>query len=182
MKNLWPVYIVPDTWEAQAKQIREKRDQLYGNIYDEADTDMRWVGDLGEICFNYWLRENGLKGFAWHEDNAAGKPDFTLAGKRIDVKTVKRKVPPKPEYTAQITAKHKDHPIDQLFFMSYEYEVRKLWLLGGISLYHFLKNARFYGSGEWVHRKYQIRPGHEIFNISISVLDNPAFWLQKVIS
>jgi hypothetical protein len=36
------------------------------------------------------FRGKGLKDFAWHLDNAAGKPDFTLHGRKIDVKTVKR--------------------------------------------------------------------------------------------
>lgn len=111
----WIMILVSPEWEQHAQTIRKKRDELYGNIFTEEESDQRWVGDLGEICFNHRLKQNGLTGFEWHLNNATGKPVFTIGQIRIDVKTVKRKVPPRPDYTAQITARHKDHPIDQLF-------------------------------------------------------------------
>ncbi len=81
----------------------------------EADTDLRWVGDLGEICFNIWLKKNNTINFKWHLDNVAEKPDFTIGDKRVDIKSVKRKVAPRSIYTAQITARHSEYLIDELF-------------------------------------------------------------------
>lgn len=52
--------------EQEAQEIRKKRDLQYGNIYQEVDSDLRWVGDLGEICFNDWLNENNIQNFTWH--------------------------------------------------------------------------------------------------------------------
>jgi len=177
--HTWRFVTIPATWEEKAQSIRQKRDAQYGNIFQVEDSDLRWVGDLGEIWFNDWLKHNQIPDVRWHLDNAAGKPDFTIQGVRVDVKTVKRKVAPRPGYTAQITARHKDHPIDELFFLSYEYQEKRLWLLGGITMAGFLATATYYGEGEAVHENYIIRKGHEIYNASIEILTTPDDWLKR---
>lgn len=177
----WVSVEVLEKYEVRAKAIRAERDRLYGNIYAESDTDQRWVGDLGEMVFNSWLKHQGIKGFNWILDAAAGKPDFiTALNIRIGVKAVKRKVPPRMDYTAQITAQHAHEPIDHYFFMTYEINERRMWLLGGIDRERFLREARYYAAGEWVHPNYQIRPGHEIYNIEIEKLEKPLEWLVQV--
>jgi hypothetical protein len=170
---------VTEQMEARAAHIRRERDKKYGNIYEEALNDKRWVGDLGEICFNNWLKQNGVIDFKWHLDNAAGNADFTILGKNIDVKTVKRKGPPLPGYTAQITAQHRDSPVDELFFLSYEFEIKKMWFLGGITKLEFLNKATYYKAGEQVHSNYTIRQGHEIYNADINILIPPDKWLMN---
>lgn len=167
--------------EARARQIRTERDLQYGNIYTEAATDERWVGDLGEMVFNSWLKHEGIQCFEWVLNDAAGQPDFVTAlNVRIGVKTVKRKVPPRENYTAQITARHAEEPIDQFFFMSYEIAKRQMWLLGGCSRERFLQESRHYNAGEWVHPSYQIRRGHEIYNMEIAKLVPPKAWIEAV--
>lgn len=166
--------------ENRAKQIREDRDKLYQNIFDVRDTDERWVGDLGEMVFNAWFKNKGVEGFEWIQDDAAGRPDFISAsGIRIGVKTVKRGGPPKENYTAQVTAKHADEPIDQFLFMSYEIDERKMWILGGIDRETFKKQAKYYSAGDQVHAHYQIREGHEIYNIEIKKLIKPLEWIAQ---
>jgi len=112
-------------------------------------------------------------------------PMFTAEFLRImadfGVKSVKRKVPPLESYTAQITARHAAEPIDHYFFMSYEYTKHRMWLLGGIERERFLREARYHTAGEWVHNHYQIREGHEIYNIEIDKLIVPKMWLAQVI-
>ncbi|WP_202406073.1 hypothetical protein [Hufsiella ginkgonis] len=171
---------IPGQWVEKAQMIRARRDLLYGNIYEEEDTDLRWTGDLGEICFNHWLKRSGVRDAQWHLENAAGQADFTINGVRTDVKTVKRKGPPRLDYTAQITARHKDHPIDQLFFMSYEYPAEKMWFLGGISMAGFIAAAAYYGQGEQVHEHYRVRKGHEIYNARLTILQAPEQWLNGI--
>lgn len=178
----WISVNIQEEHENRAKRIRAERDQQYGNIYVESDTDERWVGDLGEIVFNSWLKHEGVRGFEWVLDDAAGKPDFVMNENiRIGVKTVKRKVPPRESYTAQITARHAAEPTDHYFFMTYEINKRRMWLLGGIPQGDFLKEARFYSAGEWVHSNYQIRPGHEIYNIEIAKIIPANQWLSFVL-
>lgn len=168
-----------------AKKIRSMRDKIYKNIYEEKSTDIRWCGDLGEICFNKWLKENGILNFDWILENTAGKGDFNIKNLGVDIKTVKRKAKPRHNYTAQITAKHKNTPIDELFFMCYEYNPLiggngKMWLLGGCSKNHFIENSKYYSAGDFVHPNYQIRAGHEIYNAEFNILKNPDKWLELV--
>lgn len=40
------VDVVPKAIE-RARAMRAERDQIYRNIYEELDTDLRWVGELG---------------------------------------------------------------------------------------------------------------------------------------
>ena len=177
----WISLSIDPAHEAWARKMRAERDLQYGNIYPEASGDERWVGDLGEKVFNSWLKHEGIEGFEWVLDDAAGKPDFVTAAKlRIGVKTVKRKVAPRADYTAQITARHASEPIDHYFFMTYEIAERRMWLLGGIDRERFLQQARYYGAGEWVHPNYQIRSGHEIHNIDIHKLVSPKDWIGLV--
>jgi len=176
----WIVVDVSEANENWAKNFRAERDKLYGNIYQEEATDERWVGDLGELVFKNWLKHHQVQGYVWIQEGAAGAPDFQLAsGIRIGVKTVKRKVPPKKGYTAQITARHTEEPIEQYFFMTYEIEQKRMWLLGGIDKESFLKGAIYYPAGSQVHAHYTVRAGHEIYNIDIAKLTPPREWLRQ---
>ena len=177
----WISLLIATKYEDRAKQMRAERDRQYGNIYDEADTDERWVGDLGEIVFNSWFKNEGVQGFKWILDDPVGAPDFVTAKDiRIGVKTIKRKGPPSAHYTAQITARHATEPSEHYFFMTYEIVQRRMWLLGGICRERFLQNGRYYGAGEWVHDNYRIREGHEIYNIEIAKLTPPKDWIRQV--
>lgn len=177
----WIILDVPDAVEAHAKAMRTERDAQYKNIYQEANTDARWVGDLGEIMLNDWMAAEGLKNFNWLKDNAAGKPDFiTEKQARIGAKTVKRQVTPRLDYTAQVTARHATEPADWFFFMNYVIDRKKLWLLGGIEAARFLQEATYYPAGAQVHQNYTIRAGHEIYNIELTKLIQPKAWLELI--
>jgi hypothetical protein len=176
----WLSLVIAPEYEERAKQMRAERDRQYGNIYKEAATDARWVGDLGEIVFNSWLKHEGIKGFEWIREDTAGQPDFvTTLNMRIEVKSVKRQGPPRKDYTAQITASHANGPIDHYFFMSYDISPRCMWLLGGIDREYFLQESRYYKAGEWVHPNYQVRD-HDIYNIEVTKLIPPKEWILRI--
>lgn len=178
--NGWITVQVSAGNENWAKNLRAERDAQYGNIFQEESTDERWVGDLGELVFHNWLKYSQV-GYEWITSDAAGQPDFvSKLGIKIGVKTVKRHVPMSEDYTAQITAKHAHEPIHQFFFMSYEIDKRKMWMLGGIDKESYLAKARYYGEGEKVHAHYTIRKGHEIYNLPVTDLLKPNTWLEQI--
>ena len=180
----WISVPVAENFELRAKAVRAERDRLYGNIYQEQDTDARWVGDLGEHVFDSWFKHNKIAGYNWIQEDSAGAPDFvTSLGVRIGVKTVKRKVPPRGHYTAQITAQHAQEPTEQFFFMSYEINRKIMWLLGGVDKQTFLTHAVYHEGGQQggqVHSSYTVREGHKIYNIAISKLMKPMDWLNQM--
>ena len=65
-------------------------------------------------------------------------------------------------------AKHVDEPVSHFFFLYYVYPQEEMWLLSGITEEDFTVNAIYYGASEYAHPNYQIRPGHEIYNIEVS--------------
>lgn len=159
---------VSDAMIEQAQRMRAERDKIYGNIYEERESDLRWVGDLGEIVINDALCRCRPDQTVWHNQlNAAGDHDFTFCGLPLEVKTVKRKVPLRPHYKAQITARHMDSPADWLIFASYEFPVKKMHIKGVMHKSEFKQRAEYFGAGEKVHEHYTIAPGHEIYAVGI---------------
>jgi hypothetical protein len=169
---------VSDENIALARQMRAERDRLYGNLFEPVGEDMRWVGDLGEIYFNEWIRGMTDLQVEWIRENVAGKPDFKTGTRTTDVKTVKRQVEPRLDYTAQISAEHAREKVDYFFFTCYHFACRRIYMLGGIEKGRFLELARYYEEGERVHENY-VAP-HPIYNIGIDQLLPPEQWVRTV--
>jgi len=164
--------------EQEAKRIRARRDRLYRSWFVIPEKDTRWVGDIGEIGFNRWACSvMGPARVTWKiEDVTGGKPDFIVAKRTLDVKTVACSSAPQIEYTAQVMAKDRylHEKVSYFFFARYEIKVSLLWLLGGIARTEFLEKARYFSAGEKVHAYYTVQPGREIYNIEIARLTPPA--------
>lgn len=179
-----PNYIllpVHDEDIAAAKRQRIERDALYGNRYRETPGHERWVGDLGELLFERWARQQTPDLQYHNELEAAGKADFTLAGRTVGVKTVKRQVGMRPYFTAQVTAAHADkEPVEQFFFCSFEYPKQRIWLLGGATVPRYLRHATYYGPGEKVHAGYTVPLDHSIYNAPVNILVPPDLWIRTL--
>jgi hypothetical protein len=166
-----------------AISIRKDRDSKLRNIFQEEGTDMRHVGEVGELAFGHYLNQYRADLTKWLVDGkVTNQPDFIFAGKKIGVKTVKRKVDMRMDYLAQITARHKDEPVDFLFFCCFETHTKELVLLGGISKQKFLQNGKHWKAGEFVHPNYQIRKGHEIISICVDQLIQPDKFIMGLLN
>ena len=152
------------------------RNGRFRNVYAGSPTDAPWVGDLGEILFDRWLREDGRLSVEWNTTNVVGSADFNVNGQRVGLKTVKRAGQPKLSYTSCISARHIDEPADAFAFASYELAERRLWILGVIHRDDFARLAERFGPGEMVHAWYRVPDGHSILNISNSELGDPLAW------
>lgn len=165
-----------------AMSIRHQRDARYGNIFKEKETDIRYVGEIGEIMFDHYLRQFREDLTKWLvEGKVTSEPDFIFAGKRIGVKTVKRAVRMKREYLAQITARHIDEPVDYFFFCCFETKSQELVLLGGIDVEGFKKHAVYCPEGTVIHQHYTIRENHEIYQIGVSALTLPDDLIRQIL-
>lgn len=167
----------------QAYLMMRNGDAIFpNNLYQEVEGDARWVGFLGEFLFNEWLGQViEPEDFNWLNDvNGAGRTDFEVFGYGVGVKSVKRSVPMRPTYEAQISTRHANEPSDYYVFGCYETNARVFHILGAIRKQDYLREAVYYGPGEFVHPKYQIRQGHEIYNAPVGILTPCELWLQGI--
>lgn len=168
-----------------AVSIRQGRDKKHPNIFKVEKTDMRHVGEVGELAFGHYLNQYRADLTKWLVDGkVTHQPDFIFAGHRIGVKTVKRQreVLLKKDYYAQITASHQTEPVDYFFFCCFETSSNELVLLGGIEKSEFLAEGRLFVAGDFVHPKYQIREGHEIISIRLEKLTQPDLFIKSLLS
>jgi hypothetical protein len=192
----WLVFEIPESWEAEAREWRNRRDIQFSDrdVYDRADTDERWVGELGEMVFDWWLRSEGITDAEWIKDNPSGEPDFIVAGWRIGVKTVKRQVSFKKEYCGQISERHMTaEPSDAYFFMSYQMTCwnprtrqgdpcRLMWLVGGCSAARFRRHAVLTRgpATDPCNPNYSIREGHAVYNCRENFFTPPREFLAYI--
>jgi hypothetical protein len=155
----------------QAQTIRQQRDQRYGNIFSESSSDMRWVGEIGELITRDAMNLCNQDATVWLDQDVTSNCDINFCGLGVEVKTVKRKVPMALHYKAQITARHANKAMDQLLFTCYEFPKRKLHILGAMTKEEFLQKAEYFKEGDQVHANYTIRPGHEIYSVMVSEMN-----------
>lgn len=191
----WLLYEVPEAWVEEARRWRASRDVEFNDndVYARAETDERWVGELGEMVFDWWLRSEGVTDFRWIREEPAGKPDFRIRSARVSVKTVKRRGGFYRGYCGQVSAKHVHEPVDAYFFLSYQWcrrnrvreweECRRIWLVGGCSREKYRRHAhRTDGPAvDPCNPEYRVRIGHSIYNADERHFAPPREWLRHVL-
>lgn len=167
--------------EAEARDLRAQRDELYPNYYQipEGQEDTRWVGDLAEILYARYLSEQGVP-HLWHKDDPLGSGDFQIGWHCVDIKGVKRQRCPPPDYYAGVDEFNyrKQSPIDNYLFASYEYFMGKMWYVGGMTVEAFKQSAVFFPAGSIVHDNFTAP--ENLYNVTIYELISPQLWLEEV--
>ncbi len=192
----WLLYEVPGSWVERAQQWRADRDAQFRDrdVYEREDSDERWVGELGEMVFDWWLGQQGVQGHQWIKNKPAGRPDFHIQSARIGVKTVKRRGQFYTGYCGQVSERHLHEPSDAFFFLSYQWcaknretkqwdECRRIWLIGGCSRAKFERHAhRTEGPAtDPCNPEYKVRAGHTIYNAYEEHFVPPREWLGLVL-
>lgn len=176
----WIVLTVSPETVAWAQQIRRERDQRFRNVFPEAETDCRWVGEVGEAAFYEWLKQAAPGKGKWIRRRPVGQPDFIVCGQAIGVKSRKRKNPFRWTDGCGISTCHISEPVDHFFFTSYEVAKRRATLVGGISREEFRLHSREYKAGDRVHAGFTIREGGGILDLEPRFLRPPLEWLWVV--
>jgi hypothetical protein len=180
----WRTIPVSDAAIERAKKLREWRDERYGNVFSVRKTDERWVGEVGEIVLDAWLRARWRAGTGqahyWSQQVARGVPDYWVGVTSLDLKTIKRQDPPKPHYTQQVTARHAHEDVDYFAFATYVVSEQRLYLHGAIERLQFLANAKYIGGGQAVHEHFQVRDDHNIYNVGYKHLMPLTDWATQV--
>ena len=133
------------------RMIREATEwaENLGGIYNSITKgDGNYAGRLGELALAKHL---GVE----VEDRK--DYDIIYDGKKVEVKTKRRAVKPKPEYTVNVAATSKHQKPDSYAFLSLEYTDRDsggnysdllhIWLCGYKSAEQFFEEAEFWPKG-----------------------------------
>ena len=176
---MWEWLEVTEKQIKDAKELREFRDRMFPrNVFDPVGEDRRWVGDLGEVVFWPWSREI-RDDVSWLVHHPAGNPDFIIGGVGVDVKASSRACAPREGWTVLAGKKAVEEPhYDELFFMCYEGDRRRMWLMGGIERERHLRLSTYCPVGTVIHPKYTVGEGGEIYNLEVTELAGSRLWLD----
>lgn len=146
------------------------------------ESDLRWVGDLGEVAFDRWLRESlGIEPLHSWNGGVDGKPDFEVAGHRVGLKTRYSNVTTRADFYAVVPAQHLDREQeDEWFFANYETRAGRLVLLGGIDKVRFREEARFVDTGEPIGPT--ILAKNPVWQLPVDKLEPPVRWFCHVLT
>ena len=174
----WLASGVDDHTIERAKERMAKRDAeaRAAGVSSHFESDLRWVGDLGEMGLSHWLIEElGLEKFK-HHGGVDQLPDFDVLGKRVGLKTRYSNVATRADFYAVVPAQHLGRKQeDHWFFANYETTARRLVLLGGIDAPGFRAAARYVDTGELIGPS--VRARNPVWQLPITKLQRPVLWI-----
>ena len=111
--------------------------------------------------------------------------DFTVNGKKVDLKTMGRNVPLKPDYVHNFTAYQRNDDVDFYLFASYNKRSRHLTIGGCVSKTEFTDLAEYYPIGAERFRDdgtsfENTKPNYEILQSDLRQADSLGELIQKI--
>lgn len=111
--------------------------------YGDGSKFEQFTGIIGQTVFADLIgeeRPDGTTGFD-------GGKDFLINGKRIDIKTMTRKVPVRDFYVHNFVGYQKNYDVDYYVFASYNTTNKVLTICGYIGKEDFFKRASYFPKG-----------------------------------
>lgn len=111
--------------------------------YGDGNTNQQLTGIIGQTVFSDLTgeeRPDGSTGFD-------GGRDFFINGKRIDIKTMTRKVPVRDYYVHNFIGYQRNYDVDYYIFASYNISNRTLTICGFIDKKGFFNTSVYYKKG-----------------------------------
>lgn len=173
---------ITEAREREAFAIWERNQARYFSPetpYQPGENDWPWVGALGEMVFNEWLRPRAR----WLLEDPLHNPDFLIDNViKVDCKTSKRQVPSRMQYTVGMPIRQLKNVTDYYFFFWYEYPRKTMWLIGGMDKKRFVADSQKLYAGARVHAGYTVREGNELANIKVGATLAPEEWRARVLN
>ena len=111
--------------------------------YGDGNKREQLTGIIGQTVFSDLLsyeRPNGATGFD-------GGKDFIINGRRVDIKTMTRKVPMRDFYVHNFVGYQKQYKVDYYIFASFNTSKNVLTICGYIDKHRFFERAAFFPKG-----------------------------------
>lgn len=133
-----------------AKLQRFARDSHHPNLFEQAEGNDRWVGDLAGLGFENWLRTARLE--FRHNGGVDGLPDFFLGGLGVGLKCRTSGVRFRPHFVVNVPDEHMRRIGEDIFFFAaYEESSNRLLLLGCMAKTRFQSEAVRTIAGTGIH-------------------------------
>ena len=123
-------------FDSIVSQEAEELGDLNGSI---ESGDGNYAGLFGELVFSEVFDAQRRNTYDY---------DVIFDGKKVDVKTKRRSVPPKPYYECSIADFNTEQSCDIYYFVSIEEGYDKVWLLGYKDTDEYYEQASFHEEGE----------------------------------
>jgi hypothetical protein len=167
-----------DTQIGIAQTFRKAREQR-SNLMDE-QSPFAWCGDLGEIIFDAWLREQAIA--HWWDPRRDLLYDFVIGPMLIDVKTVSRSVYPQKHFTHFVNCSQFERSTAGFYFLAtYVAETKQLCMIGGCPR-DVVGNSNIVKAGDRVHGSLVMakQVGGKCFDVKYSELVPMSGWIEEL--
>lgn len=149
---------ITDEWFVEARKKAIELGRLHNSI---TKGEGNLAGFLGEII----VREQ----FGYKEENTYDYDLVAPDGRRIDVKTKRTTVEPKPEYDCSIAASNTKQDCDEYIFVRVKADFSCGWILGSYNKEAYMQEAKFYKKGEVIDdNNFKVRA--DCYNMKINQL------------
>lgn len=135
-----------------ARLQRFAKDSHHPNLFEQAEGNDRWCGDLAELGFENWLANLRLP--FRHNGGVDSLPDFVVAGVGVGVKCRTASTSFHPHFVVNVPDEHMRRRAGEeiLFFAAYEEKPNRLLLLGCLSRGRFEAKATRTAANERLHQ------------------------------
>lgn len=189
-RSAWPVIETTLAMHREAQEIRARRANAGGIIYTTADgikmNAKRWLGELGPIAIEQWLRECGVLDADWIRRKHRYSADFTLGEDhaQVRVRTTQR-ASPTPDYFVGLNERHAKHPRETNYLVAcFNPRNLRLVIVGGIQLGELWDLSTFRKDGEEIeveHATLKMGYGGGLRDVTIAQLVPPKVWLCDIV-
>ena len=138
---------VPDLIIRQSIEVCRKTNFGQRGIHDGTPTQQLY-GVIAQNAILFGLGHPLIK----PSNDWDGGFDMVLSKQRIDIKTVIRTVPPKPEYECRVVADQMNYDLDAYLFTSYNTQTNQLTICGWLPKEEIKTRARVFRKGDVVER------------------------------
>lgn len=151
VENGWLATYPSDASLSAARLQRFAKDSHHANLFEQAEGNDRWCGDLAELAFENWLTNLRLP--FGHNGGVDSLPDFVVAGVGVGVKCRTATTRFHPHFVVNVPDEHMRRRVgeDVLFFAAYEEKPNRLLLLGCLSREKFEAQATRTAASERIH-------------------------------
>lgn len=191
-RSAWPVIETTLAMHREAQEIRARRANAGGVIYTTADGirmhAKRWLGELGPIAIEQWLRGCGVLDAEWIRRKHRYSADFTLGEDhaQVRIRTTQRTAA-SPDHFVGLNERHAKHPRETNYLVAcFIPRNLRIVIVGAIQLAELWNLSMVRAEGQEIEVAVDsatttLGYGGELRDVTIAQLVPPKVWLCDIV-